>query len=770
MRRKLIYSALIGSGLLVAFVAIIVTFPGLWFRPAVLSRVAPPVLKRLGYDLGADSWEASAKRQGEGRMRFALKLGGASFRSHEPGVAVRASVLELAVDIHWPALSLRLAAVPRLVARVEEARFGGGPDTPQTDAPSEWRLPIPSDYAFLPGFLREVTIGEVDVVAPALEIGRLALDASVKREGADLLVLAREWRQKLGEGKLRVPLSSTGAFAGSAGGGELVAKITGQGDLRFAWKPTADCPAETTCIRGDGRWDPAKPATPNITAGFDLSASERRWDLKLDGSVRDLTPLFGSVDLRVPCTISATQEPGGKDVDLALGCAVRAGFRWGVVHRRAMAAKLPAHGDVQIQASARLSGFGQPEASYAGKLSVDARPPLWPQVESSFQLRGDFQGELARGLSGLRQQSTAGLSIHVRDAREFAASLADTPWAVPAPLNNLDGSLDLELSSRWKDLEAEAPIELKTSLASKEQSLRTSATGRAKLSLEPTLALHIEADWSLDDVRLSMPRLDLREMPRLFPSSSIRRAQAPGASSSSAVHYELHLFTPAANPLRVDVNLLPEPVALDVDVRLSDRAAPTITASARPLGFEIFRRQGTVESFRYTSSPARPHGDVDGRVRLKSGEYLVFARVYGRADRVRVQLTSEPAVGNDELWAILLFGEPMRELDADQQDSSQATARALSQGAFGLASLYVFARTPIERVSYDPLNQQVAVQFRLQEGTSLQVGHSEEATAEVGVRKRLGKGWSVDAKVTPGESEGDRDAQVGVGLEWSTRY
>jgi hypothetical protein len=86
-----------------------------------------------------------------------------------------------------------------------------------------------------------------------------------------------------------------------------------------------------------------------------------------------------------------------------------------------------------------------------------------------------------------------------------------------------------------------------------------------------------------------------------------------------------------------------------------------------------------------------------------------------------------------------------------------------------LASLYVFASTPIQSVLYDPTTGQVTARVSLGGGTTLNLGSNGSQLSTVGVRKRLGASWSITTAMDPSK-ENPGTQIVTSFLEWIHRY
>ena len=76
---------------------------------------------------------------------------------------------------------------------------------------------------------------------------------------------------------------------------------------------------------------------------------------------------------------------------------------------------------------------------------------------------------------------------------------------------------------------------------------------------------------------------------------------------------------------------------------------------------------------------------------------------------------------------------------ATETGSVGALSAAFADRAVALASLYLFASTPIQRVGYNPATKKASARIKLGSGTSLLVGGNENQ-AEAGIRRRLGHG------------------------------
>jgi hypothetical protein len=128
---------------------------------------------------------------------------------------------------------------------------------------------------------------------------------------------------------------------------------------------------------------------------------------------------------------------------------------------------------------------------------------------------------------------------------------------------------------------------------------------------------------------------------------------------------------------------------------------------------------------------------------------------------------SDPPLPQDQILSVLLYGQAPEALDAEQASTVSNANAAVSDKAVGLASFLLLGSTPIQALTYDPISKQMLVKFRIAAGTSLSVSQGSSDTRDIGIRRRLGKNWSIstDLITQPGEPN-----ILSAFLEWAHRY
>lgn len=757
-------------------VVTLVTFPELWFRPPILKRVIPQASKLTGIELKYEDLSARVSRKTFRMLEFQLGFKNLNLRktpSSEKDSRIEGKIehFNTRVVLNWLNLPPQVQIIDELKITSSNILFVSAEEDNTPEEPSKFELPTFNAKEIIPDWVRSLKLNNLDVQLSAFSIDPKSpawkITALTQKNQSNFQLSALQNKDFI---KLQLPMNEERNI--------VYSKLEAQASLTLDKYSTLktnlaaqDCPQYETCFQSTSKLTSTRKSDPTGHLNLNAQVNPQDANVVVEGALLQIHPWLPKLTTKKPCTIQGKAK-SNSHLDLVFTCPIHANLKLPPVPK-VPKLQLPTHTDIQLKllADLDLNSKGIP---YAGTLSLDANPLIAPILEAIIDLKSNFYGNLGQGLKGLHHRTKLIAKTQIPKVEKAVTLLHDTEWAIPAPLNNLKGELVLEFNSNWEDWQSTAPFQFKSKLNSPEQALQTEVNGLIKFTAWPQFVGSVEADLDLQNVRLSAPRLDVKELPRFFPDSQIiplkkQKKRDVASVKPNPMSYVLRIKT-TTNPLRIDSNLLLEPIAFDIKSEIRSHGPTQATVFTRPTNFEVFRRKALIEKLEFYYTGTTEDSLLDGRIRVQSGEAKVYVQLYGNPEKVKVHLTSDPPVPPDELWALLIFGEPMDTLDAEQQDSAQSTQRALSKGAFGILSLYLFASTPVERVDYDPALARVSVRFRVQEGTSLEVGHSEEEVGSLGLRKRLGKGWSLNAKVGEGSEEKESKTQAGATLEWSTRY
>ncbi|MCR4294280.1 MAG: translocation/assembly module TamB, partial [Elusimicrobia bacterium] len=408
---------------------------------------------------------------------------------------------------------------------------------------------------------------------------------------------------------------------------------------------------------------------------------------------------------------------------------------------------------------------------FTARATVDLGP-VKDWYEASGRLRLSAEGRLAR-LREVRFEQDFQARLAVPRFEEVVARLRETALAVPAPLNVLKGTVEATARGSGDPRRGEQRFRLtaNTRLAEGRQRLFVSAKADVSLreALLPSRSADVKASVVLEDVALELPRLEIGAPPDVTLDkrivSSDEGPSRPGPKPKAWLAYEAKVATAKPALLFTNLTKAPVPVGLDLTVR---SFPPPLSGRIWLERFEtvLFRRTASIERFGLTPLPGGRF-ELDGLILAKTAEALVRILILGTSAKPRVDISSEPPLSHSQIISLLLFNKPPDQLDAGQSESVGAAQGALASDAFGLASLYLFASTPIEYVGYDPTAQTASLRLRVPGGATVELGASRDETKHVRLRKRLSAHWALQTEVRTREREGNI---VTTFLEWYNRF
>lgn len=519
------------------------------------------------------------------------------------------------------------------------------------------------------------------------------------------------------------------------------------------------------------------PLELRVKGSGDPRQREQRFFLRgrstlAEGSQRLAVSAAGELTARDPLLASRELSARGEivfdDVALELG---RLGS--GGLAAPAFGSPFPASSTSTV---ARLRGRAAVSASLArgdhftALASVDLGP-VRDWYEASGRLRLRVEGRLGR-LREARIAQELEARLEVPRFEDVVARLHGGALAVPAPFNVLLGPAALDVRGTGDPGGKVQHFELngRASLAAGRQRLALTAAAEVSLreALRPSRKASVKAEVVLEDVALELPRLELGAAPDVTLDPRIAASTvAPSPAAARASAWEIEARIKTAKPALLYSNLAKQPVPVGVD--LSVQNAPRRLAGRiwlERFETELFRRTATVEHFRAEPTPGGAF-ELDGLLLYKSAEATVRILVLGSSAKPRVELASDPPLERAQIIALLLFNKAPEQLDADQSESVGHAQSALAANAFGLASLYLFASTPVEYVGYDPVDRAYTLRLRVPGGATVELGTSRDESKHVRLRKRLAPRWALQTEMRTREREGNI---VTTFLEWFNRF
>ncbi len=444
--------------------------------------------------------------------------------------------------------------------------------------------------------------------------------------------------------------------------------------------------------------------------------------------------------------------------------------------------------------------FGMPKGrrppEITGRLSLDAdffprgvaRDRFKADLKTIIEPQPSFYGFFARleaKLSGETGRLAKSLeSEHQLEAGFDATRFADvveffegTAYAIGAPFNAMRGPLRFRLRSQGRSRTGSQDVEygLTSDLASARQRLKARVRGNVRIKdlLTPRRRIINETQVDLQDIALELPYLEIGSTPALRRDPRIHAgapgpAPPPAKSTQSAVAYSVRVLT--RRPVRLLSNLV-EGSSIPISLDLTAKPAG-LSGQIRIESFdtELFRQKGRVDHLTLTPRPGVDAMGLDGRLVYKRQDVTINILLLGSTEKPQVAFQSDPPMDQNEIVSVLLYGKSPAQLSSDEQASAGNAANAFTSGAFGLASLYLFASTPVESVGYDAATQSYEVRFKLPGGASLAVGSDLEESRTLSLRKRVVRNVELEMQLRRDGDDAQQRNVLTTFLQWFRRY
>jgi hypothetical protein len=529
------------------------------------------------------------------------------------------------------------------------------------------------------------------------------------------------------------------------------------------------------------------------------------WDLALNVLAQKINPQVGEAELR-DCRIHFAKK------ELSLQCPLRVKANLAAIPQ---VPKIKFNSDVQLILDSKITSndlLDMSESAHGDlKLTLQPTRPLGDasaigQAFGAVQVHGDWTPVKKSHRFSFKTDGEMNLKI---DRFEKLVQFLDpTHYAVPAPFDALKGEVELSAKANFDENQGDAPITLKTRLSSDhDEKFDLDGSGLLSVQRMSPFKSHLDFDLVLSDVQIPLPHFDLAIPPALLPDSRIttkaiqktgdRVGQKAGMRSRepapSALDY--HFTIKTGKTMRIQTNLAKALIPVDLNLTADKGKDPLGTIRVGKVPLDLLHRKAEVQFIQVELVPpsekpselakaklnqvrtasGKPLSEksgekkLSGDLRIDYTDYVIHIELYGTVDEPGYKFESDPPLSDTDIISVLIFGRTAEDLDEVQGQSVGNVQAAAAGRGLDLASLYFLASTPVESVGYDPQTGAVSANFRIADGTSLNVTRSQsEDMQSIGIRKRIGGNWSIVTQ--QGNPADPSDKSVSALLQWSHRY
>ena len=359
-------------------------------------------------------------------------------------------------------------------------------------------------------------------------------------------------------------------------------------------------------------------------------------------------------------------------------------------------------------------------------------------------------------------------NLEINEFSSIVETLKDTSWAVISPFHSLKGRIRLYSTNRGEITEEKAfiPFELDLNL-DKAQHNQIKSTTKGSLNLPfksgpPQLKLDID----ISKFYVYLPELDpIKGLPKISSDNRVsKKVENPKESQNSessqsenTLDYQVTIKTRNANsiriyyylfspylPLGLQANLTPEEVTYSVDIKNRTKV-------------EYLKRVIYISSLSLSNKNTPP---LDLKLNYEASGYDILLNIVGTLDDPKLLLSSTPSLPREDIISLLIYNRKSSEISSFEKENVGGTEAAIVDRALGLFSIWAFASTPIDSVSYDPSTKTYSAQISLPGGVNFSIGTDWDRVSILSFRKRLNDSWSIVTSYLPATQDQDSKENI----------
>lgn len=510
--------------------------------------------------------------------------------------------------------------------------------------------------------------------------------------------------------------------------------------------------------------------------------TEKQFNASLDlASPLPFDPLKG---IRLQnCSLQRNGDaPLNQDSPIKLSCPVEISLAFEplvkVKYEKACGCVLPPALRLDVEGVFQTSPFFAKDSELPGKPDMFiGKLELQSLIEELLEIRGNSELSIKRlALNQWDILPQGEIFVLIKRFKNFSRNLNQVALIVPAPLNQLDGTVELKVGGEIRttpDL-FQVPVELKTHLKSANQVAEIEISGSATLDRPYQSRMHIDLNTLIKGLKLELPPLDpLSGIPRVFPDERFKKIVAKPKEKKIdgekvfELTYSLTVNT-LNEPIYLLYNLFHPYAPMRPVLSISSENGTTGQIDLQKFKVEYLRRKSEVEHLRMALNND-PEGayPLNGRLRVEQTNYTVFIDILGTLKSPNIVLSSEPYLEKSDIISVLLYDKVSDDLAGADREQVGGFESAIADKAIGLFGIWAFAATPLKSFSYNQNTKMYSANLKVADGTTVTIGTDWENQTNFEVRRKLTDRWMVVAVLQP-DAKG---AQTGkILLQWERRY
>ncbi len=434
------------------------------------------------------------------------------------------------------------------------------------------------------------------------------------------------------------------------------------------------------------------------------------------------------------------------------------------------ASQLKSLGLIPLTLSFAAQGFvneanlNQKQGDPIGSLSVQLNQIQQKELKLNAKVSADF---LSNPESIQVVPTFVDIKLISESFSKLTRSLKGTALEVPAPLNTLDGRIELFLSDAQR-MDNEVVIKgsgLARLSGEGQQTLDIDISNRFHYSLNQNIKKHfLVLDVTINKAYFYLPPFDpLDGMPAMTKDKRIQMKEREKKqvqrenkrSNKTPIEYKINVASKSNNSIRLFYKLFEPYLSMGLSAQLTPQEKSFQINTGSSFVIDYMKRQVEVQKINMSRASATPDQfPLDIRLRYEASGYEIFIDVIGHVDKPKVLLSSNPSVSRSDIISLLLYNRTSSDLNRFENENIGNMQSAITDRALGLFGIWAFASTPIDSVSYDSSSQVYRAQISLPQGIKFDIGTDWEKTSMIGLRKRITDHWLVTTGYETTQDEG----------------
>lgn len=344
------------------------------------------------------------------------------------------------------------------------------------------------------------------------------------------------------------------------------------------------------------------------------------------------------------------------------------------------------------------------------------------------------------------------IEIAIAKFRALVKELAGSRFAIPAPFNNLEGDAQLTAKLDSKLDFYNFPITGKINL-DKNKFIKFASTIDTKVELskdyEPK---KVSGEVTIEDFKFYIPDIDpIFGIPEVARTDRINENIVFRPKEKSDLDIDLVIKTKSINSIKIYNQFFHPYLSMALKAKLTNETSSFDINVKDGSKIQYLKRQ--LEIKKVSIDNKKETTLIDAKFEYEASGYKIFLNIIGTAEKPVLLLTSFPSLPREEIISLLLYNRKSSELTGFDKASVGSTEDAISNRALGLFSIWAFASTPVDSVTYNSQTKTYSASVSLPGGTSVSIGTDWDRLNNLSFRKRLNATWAVVTSFEPTETD-----------------